>query len=140
MAMSQSPAVPTLRDTRSEGKTRIFEWRWALVLGAFLFLWFEIVQQLRSEWSLNPQYSYGWTVPFLVGWLLYQRWLRRPAPGPPNFVGLTIVLAILAGLLLFPARLISVANPDWRLLSWVMGLIVVLISLAAVHLAGGTPW
>jgi exosortase len=41
---------------------------------------------------------------------------------------------------LFPARLIAVANPDWRLLDWTMALAAVVVSLSAVHLAGGRPW
>ena len=49
-----------------------------LLLAGALFLWGEIVWQLASEWSLNPQYGYGWIVPFLAALLFYQRWLRRP--------------------------------------------------------------
>ena len=59
----------------------MFGWPLALVAIAFLLLWLEIIVQLQSEWSLNPQYGYGWTVPFLAGWLFYQRWIRRPGTG-----------------------------------------------------------
>lgn len=138
--MFQSTAVPPAQETLVAGEKRVFAWRWGLALFALLMLWLEIVQQLRSEWSLNPQYSYGWTVPFLVGWLFYQRWSRRPAPSPARARGLTITVTILAALLLLPARFIAVANPDWRLLSWVMALLVALISLCALSLAGGVPW
>jgi exosortase len=79
-------------------------------------------------------------MPFLVGWLFYQRWLRRPDPGPARVRGLTITAAFLSAVLLLPARIIAVANPDWRLLSWVMALIVVVISFCALNLAGGIPW
>ena len=58
----------------------VFGWPLALATIAFLLLWLEIIFQLQSEWSLNPQYGYGWTVPFLAGWLFYQRWICRPAP------------------------------------------------------------
>jgi exosortase len=138
--MFQSTAVPPAQETPSGGENQVFAWRWGLVLFAFLMLWLEIVQQLRSEWSLNPQYSYGWTVPFLVGWLFYQRWPLRPALSPARVRGLTITVAILAALLLLPARLIAIANPDWRLLSWGMALLVALISFCALNLVGGTPW
>ena len=110
------------------------------LLAGALFLWGEIVWQLASEWSLNPQYDYGSIVPFLAALLFYQRWLRRPAPGAPFFSGLTIALVFLAAALLFPARLVAVANPDWRLLDWLMALAVVTISLGALQLAGGLPW
>ena len=118
----------------------MFRWPLALTATAFLLLWLEVVLQLQSEWSLNPQYSYGWTVPFLAAWLFYQRYLRRPAPVAPGHPGLTISLALLAALLFFLVRLIAVANPDWRLLSWTMALAAVLITLCALHLAGGAPW
>ena len=117
-----------------------FHWPLTLATLAFLLLWLEIVNQLQSEWSLNPQYGYGWTVPFLAAYIFYQRWTRRPSPTAPRFSGLTIACAVLAAAALFPARLIAVANPDWRLLSWTMALAVVVISLCALHLAGGTPW
>src|SRR5450432_533984 len=97
-----------------------FDWPLALTALAFAPLWLEIVNQLQSEWSLNPQYGYGWTVPFLAAFIFYQRWSRRPAPAPPRFLGLTITFAVLAAAVLLPARLIAVANPDWRLLSWLM--------------------
>ncbi len=118
----------------------IFQWPLALALLGFLFLWLEIIQQLQSEWSLNPQYGYGWTVPFLAVWLFYQRWIRRPAPATPAARGLTLALAGAVALLLLPARIIAVANPDWRLLSWTMALAAVVITLAAIQLAGGWPW
>ena len=51
------------------------------------------------------------------------------------------VLAIIAGaLLLIPVRLIQEANPDWRLMSWMMAIAVVFISASAFYLAGGWPW
>lgn len=117
-----------------------FSWPLALAVIAFLLLWLEIIFQLQSEWSLNPQYSYGWTVPFLAAWLFYLRWAERPAPALPRLRGLTISLAILVATFFFPARLIAVANPDWRLISWTMALVAVVLTLCALHLAGGVPW
>ena len=80
--MFQSTAVPPAQGDAVHWREPSFCMALGLALFAFLMLWLEIVQQLRSEWSLNPQYSYGWTVPFLVGWLVYQRWPRRPVPSP----------------------------------------------------------
>ena len=53
-----------------------------LALAVFGFLWFELINQLRVEWSVNPQYSYGWAVPFLCAYLLYER-LRILKSAPP---------------------------------------------------------
>src|SRR5437773_11757561 len=116
--MSHSIAVASARKARARGAGMAFGWPLALAAIAFLFLWLEIINQLRSEWSLNPQYGYGWTVPFLAALVFYQRWRGHPSPVAPTWPGLTIALAILAAAFLFPARFIAVANPDWRLLSW----------------------
>ncbi|MGH8164961.1 MAG: exosortase/archaeosortase family protein, partial [Rhodanobacteraceae bacterium] len=124
----------------AEGVRPAGRWPLALAAGAFLFLWLEVVRQLRSEWSLNPEYGYGWTVPFLAVFLFYQRWRRRPKPAAPRFIGLTIALLLLAAALFFPARLVAVANPDWRLLDWTMALAAVVISLGAIEMAGGFSW
>ena len=32
-----------------------------------------LVDDLRVEWTVNPQYSYGWAVPFLCVYLVYAR-------------------------------------------------------------------
>ena len=140
--MSHSTAVAPARAASPARSGLIFGWPFALALLAFLALWLEVIHQLSSEWSLNPQYGYGWTVPFLAAWLFYQRWQERPAPLPVAGLvrGLTIILAILAALLFFPARLVAVANPDWRMISWTMALLAVVLSLAALFLAGGWPW
>ncbi len=57
-----------------------------------------------------------------------------------DYRGLTISIALFAAAILLPVRLIAVANPDWRLISWTMSLVAVVISLCALHLAGGAPW
>ncbi len=46
------------------------------LLAALVWLWWRLVDQLRIEWSVNPQYAYGWAVPFLCAYLLWQR-LRK---------------------------------------------------------------
>jgi exosortase len=138
--MSHSIGVAPVQAARPRWTDVVSGWRLALTAAAFLLLWLEIIFQLQSEWSLNPQYSYGWTVPFLAGWLFYQRWTDQPAPALPQARGLTIILALFSAALFFPARLIAVANPDWRLISWTMALVAVVLTLCALHLAGGAPW
>ena len=138
--MSHSTAEASALEAGAPAAAWSFPWPLILVALATLFLWLEVIHQLGGEWSLNPQYGYGWTVPFLAAWLFYQRWPRRPGAVAPKFAGLTIALALVAAAALFPARLVAVANPDWRLLDWIMALAVVAISLGALHLAGGAPW
>src|SRR6476660_183858 len=127
--MSHSIAVAPAREAQGARAGMVFSWTVVLATIAFLLLWLEIILQLQGEWSLNPQYGYGWTVPFLAGWLFYQRWICRPAPATSRYRGLTTSLALFAAAILLPVRLIAVANPDWRLISWTMSLVAVLISL-----------
>src|SRR5674476_443544 len=41
------------------------------------FLWTILINHLRIEWTLNPQYGYGWAVPFLCAFLIWQR-MQKP--------------------------------------------------------------
>ncbi len=42
--------------------------------------------------------------------------------------------------LLFPIRVVEEANPDWRLLSWLLALCVIDFSLISLYWAGGRSW
>ena len=111
----------------------------ATVVPAALWLW--LFFHLHVEWSFNSQYNYGWAVPFLGLLLFYFRWQRRPAPdladGGGRLAGGAMWFLLV---LLFPIRVIEEANPDWRLLSWILALSVAAISLLALQRAGGMAW
>ncbi|MEO8792932.1 MAG: exosortase/archaeosortase family protein [Chthoniobacteraceae bacterium] len=112
-------------------------WPVLVVLGA---LWLLAVRQLRFEWTINPQYTYGWTVPFLAAYLFLERWkCRPPAQIAHSRVGVALLVLVLA-LMLFPIRLVEESGPDWRLLGWALGGVCVAISLCAVYFAGGAAW
>jgi exosortase/archaeosortase family protein len=104
-------------------------------------LWLCLFVHLRVEWSLNPQYNYGWAVPFLSLLLFYFRWQRRPESDTAfrerawPIVGIGLLLA-----LLFPIRIIEEANPDWRLLSWILALEVIAVSFLSLARLGGKTW
>ena len=36
------------------------------------YAWFVLINHLRIEWTLNPQYTYGWAVPFLCAYLIWE--------------------------------------------------------------------
>ncbi len=138
--MSHSTAEAPARPAGAPAASRAgFAPSLLLALAAVL-LWLELIHQLANEWSLNPQYGYGWTVPFLALFLFWQRWTTRPAPAAPERRALVVGLALSAAALLFPVRLVAVANPDWRLLDWLMAFAVVAISLGTLFLIGGRPW
>ena len=112
-------------------------WPVFAVLGA---LWLFAVRQFRFEWTINPQYTYGWTVPFLAAYLFLERWKRRPPTNAaPSRHGLALAVIALS-LMLLPVRLIQESAPDWRLIGWVLGGLCVAISLSAVYFAGGMAW
>lgn len=103
-------------------------------------LWLWLFYHLHDEWTLNTQYNYGWTVPFLAGLIFLLRWQRRPNPSarPPGPRSTLFVCLILASLL--PLRVIEEANPDWRLLGWVLALLVVAFTLVSLSRVGGGKW
>lgn len=135
-----APALPRPQSERSEPRGRALIWESGLIGAAFLLLWLQVINHLRAEWTVNPQYGYGWSVPFLVLFLLYRRSLDRPSRTPPRGKFVTIIIATAAALPLLPIRIISIANPDWRLLSWTLAIAAVVISLAGLNLAGGPRW
>ena len=103
-------------------------------------LWLWLFFHLHYEWTLNPQYNYGWAVPFLAAFLFYLRWPTQPervSTAPTQALSLAMWGLLL---LLFPLRVIEEANPDWRLLSWTLGLIVLAYSLLSILRAGGSAW
>ena len=113
--------------------------RWWPTLAVLGGLWLFAINQLRLEWSINPQYTYGWTVPFLALYLGLERWKDRPSPEAPAgrgflFAALPLVLALL------PIRLIQESAPDWRLIGWAVGGACVAISFVALYSFGGRPW
>jgi exosortase len=131
----------------------------SLLLPACLlgFLWFTLINHLRIEWSVNPQYNYGWAVPFLCAFLIWKkisqvaRDTQPPevsAPSPvvsnqkaaehasrvtPHASG---ILIIILALVWFPTRLIQEANPEWRFISWALALEVIGLTLLIVI----RPW
>jgi hypothetical protein len=114
-------------------------WQW-LTFAAAGALWLIVINQLRFEWSINPQYSYGWTVPFLGLYLFLQRWSARPTVGPARAQLTLAAVAALLAFSLMPIRLIQEANPDWRLISWALALMLGCLTLCALFHAGGWPW
>jgi exosortase len=125
----------TLSETKSSSA-----WPVVIIVACFGLLWLETINHLKGEWSYNPQYAYGWGVPFLALYLFWRRWPTRPAPAPSGQKLLPIALVILCALLFLPIRFVAEANPDWRLLSWAFSVVAVAISISYLFLAGGWPW
>ncbi|MEO6742711.1 MAG: exosortase/archaeosortase family protein [Chthoniobacteraceae bacterium] len=117
-------------------------WRgfvWISIL-TFLLIWAGLITSLSAFWSTDPQYAFGWTVPALSLFLLWECWNTRPAPAPPQRRGVTFFLAAIFAASLLPVYVLLEATPDWRFAHWAFASIVVGLSLCAVHLTGGGPW
>lgn len=134
-----------------------------LTFATFAFLWWRLIDHLRLEWSINPQYAYGWAVPFLSLYLAWQRTLQsqphgaspspntilpsEPAPVAFHVLRFTSFVSRLAqssllacGTLLLlaalwlPIRVIQEANPEWRLVSWALAFDVIGLTLFLARL------
>ena len=111
------------------------------------FLWTILINHLRIEWTLNPQYGYGWAVPFLCLYLIWQRMQKAEDGGRKSEVGnqnsgvrpLVAVFCVLS-LLYAPTRLIEEANPEWRLVSWALAMEVVGLTLLLIYFVLGAQW
>lgn len=117
-----------------------FKWIWLPPLG---YLWFRLVENLWLEWTTNPQYGYGLVVPLLAVGLLLRRWHHAAgcqicsAPGNPRPA--VLWFAALAFFYL-PTRLIEAATPEWRPITWALGIETTGLTLAIIYLVGGNGW
>jgi len=128
------------------------------------YCWFALINQLRVEWSVNPQYSYSWVVPFLCLGLLLRRWQGFRENGNEKVESrnelqisasrhfsvsafafrfqisafqMSAFCFCLLAFLYLPTRLIQEANPEWRLISWALAIEVVGLTMLTVRLAFG---
>lgn len=112
---------------------------WALGLLAIGLWWLVLFDELRAEWQINIQYSYGYVVPLLGLALIWRRWPERPPTAAPAGA-VAGLLAVGLLILAFPIRMLIEGNPEWRLIYWINGLEVLGLSLCWFYLAGGWPW
>ena len=114
--------------------------KWIFLILPLGYLWFRLIDNLRLEWSSNPQYSYGLVVPLLMVGLLLRRWQRAGrshfSPAARNPWPVTLLCCALAFFYL-PTRLIEAATPEWRPLQWALGIQTIGLTLYAIYLAGG---
>src|SRR5271170_1071982 len=123
----------------ASGKKR-FLLKWVLLILPLGYLWFHLLDNLRLEWTTDPQYSYGMVVPLLVVGLLLRRWQHVAGRQCASMAGNPQLAVLLCGLLAFlylPTRLIEAATPEWRPIQWLLGIQIVGLTLCAVYLAGG---
>ena len=110
-----------------------------LPLVVFGALWYILVAHLSQQWATNPQYSFGWFVPVFCAYLFLIRWRTRPRAERPHSTIARWVFWI-AAFAFLPTWLVEQPNPDWRLLSWLLTLEIVILSLSGIYFVGGTSW
>lgn len=109
-------------------------------LALILVLFAGFILHIHEEWSLNPQYAYGWGVPILGALLFRNRWRTRPeaTPSTGSLGALAGAIALLAVWL--PVRILREANMDWRLVQWVIACGSLGLILGVLHWMGGRRW
>jgi exosortase len=151
VAFSATLRPASLATAHAENRSRA---PWILLVLSLAGLWFICCRHLSAEWSYNEQYSYGWFVPFFALYLFWLRWEDRDKLRSSNFEfrsedsgsqvrnrsRAALLLSIPLLLAIFPLRLIEVANPDWRLLSWAHAGIAVGLTMLLIWWLGGAPW
>lgn len=108
-----------------------------LVIG---LIWWPALSRASIQWSLSPQYYYGWAVPLLAAYLLYERFGARVVGTPIRSSGLVIGVVAFVAVFQLPLRLLGEANSTSGLISWVMAMIAVVVSAGVLLLAGGRCW
>jgi len=124
------------------GKSRLLL-KWAMLVPPLGYLWFHLINNLRLEWTTDPQYSYGLVVPLLAVGLLMRRWQHlegRPGRSAAGNPWLAVLFCGLLAFLYLPTRLIEEATPEWRPIQWSLGIQIVGLTLYAIYLAGGKGW
>ena len=142
--MPDSPQSVSPSLAAGRAGTTAFSWPY-ITEGRTLFLiavgicWLLFFREISGEWKVNAQYSYGYVVPLLGAVLFWRRWPERPAAKPGES---PLLPWIVTGLLLLemPFSLVFEANPEWRLLYWVNGFQVIILTLALLYHLGGRSW
>lgn len=131
--------------SNSSHATRHSSLLWPLAI-ALLALWLPVFYRLSFFWESDEQYSHGWFVPLLAGWIFYTRWQTLGHAGAGrrgDRVGGSSLATLLLFLLLLPlaaAYFVAEANPNWRMMLWIMALCAFFGSLILTWIAGGASW
>ena len=125
--------------TTAESRPAAPAWLFFVALAA---IWGWLFFVLTGEWEANEQYSHGWFIPLLAGWIFWQRWTTRPAADPAHGVVLAVSWLVLVALVAPSALgiLIAGASPDWRVVLWGLGTAAFVGSVALTAVVGGWPW
>ena len=109
--------------------------------GAFLAaVWAATVWHLAAEWTINTQYQFGWVVPFLALYLIWLSAARCPVASGPFPLVVSQVATICAAIVVGIALLLHEANPEWRLLGWILSGTAIAFTFVLIGSVGGWRW
>jgi exosortase len=78
-------------------------------LGGLLLVLFWWVYDLHFHWQTSPEYSFGWIVLLLSGYLAWERWPDRPRQDKPSPFWICLVIVLLAAPLVLISELYKTA-------------------------------
>jgi exosortase len=112
--------------------------RWTSSLLVLFLPWLLLILHLRGFWSVDPQYSYGWIVPFVALFLFWRNWkIQSSDPVEPR-EWWALVGAIGAASVLGLVWLVHGAVPDWSVVNWSFALAVVTYQICLISFGWGT--
>jgi exosortase len=133
--------TPMQIESPSAANVKHSAFEWVLIILPFAWLWFHLIDNLRLQWTTDPQYSYGLVVPLLAAGLLLRRWQRTSGNSVPagefkTPVGITVLVVFLV-LFYFPTRLLEGAVPEWRPIGWLLAVETIVLTLYGIFLLKG---
>jgi exosortase len=112
---------------------------WA-ILAALALLWSEALWRWQAVWTRVPDYGFGWAVPVLAAFLVWERWPDRPAATAlPARAWLWIAALVASLALLGILRLFLEPFPLWPAALWLFTAVVLALTLGLLALAYGRP-
>lgn len=110
----------------------------AAIAAAWLWTW----SHLSIEWKLNPQYEYGYAVPFLALMLCWSRLISFHGSRIPDSTEQRSgkLLCGLSLIPLFAGEFIRQADPFWRLSGWLLQLGATGLTFGILLSWGGRHW
>lgn len=99
-------------------------------------IWGPVIYLLGAQWSVFPEYQYGWAVPMLCLYLALRKMLRNPPSALAAKWPALFTLAV-GGLTFWLMRVLQEANPLWRAASYGLACAAVAMTLAVIYLTEG---
>ena len=112
----------------------------ALNLAMILLIWGDLLNVLSTEWAVNEQSRFGYLVPFVCFYLIFLRWVDRPATQNCGYRRFALTLICVSVLFIFPLKIVFESNPDWRLVYWLQAFVVYAATLSTIWYWGGFAW